>query len=206
MSSFPLSQTSNDCLLTPENTAWLVIDYQPAQIRSVRSIDRAYLISRIVSLARLSAIYRLPTVLSTVHRAEEDTDDTIPVLRRELGDIPSYRRTAINAWEDRDFRQAVQATGRKNLLITALWTESSLTFSTLDALAEGFGVYPVVDAVGGTSLRAHKAALHRMERAGATPTTFAQLCCELQRDWSRTATAGHLIRLFKEIGIFPDTA
>lgn len=204
MNSIPIRQTPNDCLITPENAAWLVIDYQPAQIRSVRSTDRAYLISRIVSLGRLAAIYRLPTVLSTLHRADEDTSDTIPVLRRELGDIPSYRRTAINAWEDRDFRQAVQATGRRKLLITALWTESSLTFPTLDALAQGFDVYPVVDAVGGTSLQAHQAALHRIERAGATLTTFAQLCCELQCDWNRTATADSLLRLFKENGIFPD--
>lgn len=204
MKNFPLPHTPHDGLLTPHNTAWLVIDYQPSQIRTVRSTDRAYLISRVVSLARLAALYRLPVVLSTLHRTSEDTSGTIPVLHRELGEIPSHLRTAINAWEDPGFYQAVQATGKKNLLITALWTETALTFPTLHALEEGFRVYPVIDAVGGTSLPAHEAALHRMERAGATLTTLAQLCGELQRDWSRTATAGPLVRLLKENGIFLD--
>lgn len=204
MKNFPIPHTPYDDLLTPHNTAWLVMDYQPSQIRTVRSTDRACLISRIVSLARLAALYRLPVVLSTLHRTSQDTPDTIPVLRRELGDIPSYPRTAINAWEDTNFHQAVRATRRKKLLITALWTETALTFPTLHALAEGFDVYPVIDAVGGTSLPAHEAALHRMERAGATLTTLAQLCGELQRDWSRTATAGPLVRLLKENGIFLD--
>lgn len=204
MNSNPIRQTANEGLLTPENTAWLVMDYQPAQIRSIRSTDRAYLIARIVSLARLAALYRLPTVLSTLQIREGDFQDTIPVLRRELGSIPSCRRTAINAWEDGNFHQAVQAVGRKKLLVTALWTETGLAFPVLDALAEGFEVYPVIDAVGGTSLAAHEAALHRMERAGAIPTTLAQLCCELQRDWRRTPTGAGLVRLLKESGIFLD--
>ena len=99
-------------------------------------------------------------------------------------------RTTINAWEDAEFVNAVKATGRKKLLMAALWTEACLTFPTLDAIREGYEGYPIVDAVGGTSVEAHRAALDRMIQAGARPTSWVQVLCELQRDWSRKETAG----------------
>ncbi|GAA3482221.1 isochorismatase family protein [Streptomyces yanii] len=67
-------------------------------------------------------------------------------------------------------------------------------------MAASYEVYPVVDAVGGTSLAAHEAALRRMEQAGAQLITWAQLLCELQRDWSRKETADQFVKLFIETG------
>jgi nicotinamidase-related amidase len=99
-------------------------------------------------------------------------------------------RTTVNAWEDTDFLAAVKRTERKKLIMAALWTEVCLTFPTLDALSEGFEIYPVVDAVGGTSLVAHEAALQRIVQAGARLTSWVQVICELQRDWNRKDTAG----------------
>jgi len=75
------------------------------------------------------------------------------------------------------------------LIMTALWTEACLAFPTLDALRDGYEVYPVVDAVGGTSLEAHRAALARMTQVGAKPISWVQMACELQRDWNRGGTA-----------------
>ena len=114
-----------------------------------------------------------------------------------LGDGPVYDRTTINAWEDREFRKAVEDAGRRKLVMTALWTEACLTFPTLDALREGYEVYLVVDAVGGTSLTAHDAALRRMEQAGAKLISRAQLYCELQRDWNRAETVPGFMEVFK---------
>ncbi|MER6501685.1 isochorismatase family protein [Streptomyces sp. NPDC001455] len=121
-------------------------------------------------------------------------------LRDVLAGLPTYDRTSINAWEDQEFVDAVEATGRRKLIMAALWTEACLTFPTYDALHEGYEVYPVVDAVGGTSLTAHETALRRMEQAGAQLITWAQLLCELQRDWSRKDTADQFVKLFIETG------
>jgi nicotinamidase-related amidase len=96
--------------------------------------------------------------------------------------------------------QAVKATGRKKLIMTALWTEACLTFPALDALREGYDVYPVVDAVGGTSVAAHDAALRRIEQAGGRPISWTQLLCELQRDWQRKDTVPAFMSLFIETG------
>lgn len=87
-----------------------------------------------------------------------------------------------------DFANAVRATGRRELIMVALWTEVCLVFPALDALKAGFEVYPVVDAVAGTSQCAHFTGLDRIVQAGAKPITRIQLACELQRDWARQAT------------------
>lgn len=73
-------------------------------------------------------------------------------------------------------------------------------FPTLDALNEGYEVYPVTDAIGGTSLEAHRAALERMVQAGARPTTWNSVHCELQRDWNRTKTVPGFVQTFVEHG------
>jgi len=87
-------------------------------------------------------------------------------------------------------------------LIAALWIEACLTFPTLDALKEGYEVYPVVDAVGGTSVVSHETALRRVEQAGAQLTTNAQIACEWQRDWNRTATVPDFVKILLEAGDF----
>lgn len=202
MSSFPIRDPHEDRLLTPENAALIVIDYQPTQINSINSMNRAELVRNILLVGRIARNYNLPVILSTVNVISGQSKDTIPALRRVLGDVPSYDRTTINAWEDRDFLEAVKATKRRKLILTALWTEACLTFPALDAIAEGYGVYPVIDAVGGTSLAAHEAALRRVEQAGAHPTSIAQLACELQRDWNRPETVPGMVQIFNDAGIF----
>jgi hypothetical protein len=85
------------------------------------------------------------------------------------------------------------AHGRKKLVMTTLWTEVCLAFPTLDAVREGFEIYPVVDAVGGTSPEAHRAGLERIVQAGAQPISWVSLACELQRDWARLDTVADVV-------------
>ena len=106
----------------------------------------------------------------------------------------------INSWEDQEFVAAVKATGRKKLIMCALWTEACLLFPALDALSEGYEVYPVSDAVGGTSPESHRAALERMIHAGAKPTTWISVHCELQRDWARANTVPGFVQAVVEHG------
>jgi nicotinamidase-related amidase len=178
---------TKDHLLSPQNAALIIIDYQPVQVTSVASMDRRALVDNIVSVAKGARLFNLPIVLSTVNA--KTGAPTIHQLQEVLTGVDVYDRTTINAWEDEDFVRAVKATGRKKLIMTALWTEACLAFPTLDALREGYEVYPVVDAVGGTSVEAHRAALERMSQAGAKQISWVQMMCELQRDWQRKDTA-----------------
>jgi nicotinamidase-related amidase len=188
MTSEPIRDPITDHLLTPENSALLVIDYQPTQVNSIRSMDHDDLVHSIVRVARAAVTYGLPIVLSTVNVATGKNAPTVEPLRSVLSAATELDRTTINAWEDVEFKRAVEATGRKKLVLAALWTEACLTFPALDAMRDGYEVYPVVDAVGGTSLEAHRAGLDRISQAGARPTSVTQLLCELQRDWARAET------------------
>ena len=182
-----------DPLLTPQNASLLVIDYQPSQLAAVTSMDHDLLTRNIVSVARLAKAYDLPIVLSTVNVAANGQPPTLSELKEVLSDNEEIDRTQINSWEDVEFRQAVEATGRKKLIMTALWTEVCLTFPALDALRDGYEVFPVVDAVGGTSPEAHRAGLERIVQAGAQPIGWVSLACELQRDWARTDTVPDVV-------------
>lgn len=186
-----------DQLLTPENSAFIVIDYQPIQVSSIRSMDREELVFNIVSSAKAAVNYKLPIVHSTVNIATGRNKPPIAPLMEVLKDYPTYDRTSINSWEDVGFKKAVEETGRRKLIMTALWTEACLTFPALDALKEGYEVYVVVDAVGGTSVAAHEAALRRIEQAGAKLISRTQLYCELQRDWSREETVPGFMEVFE---------
>jgi len=187
MSSEPIRDPRTDPLLTPANSALVIIDYQPNQINTVKSMDTELLVRNIVSVARLGRAYGLPIVLSTVN-ADAGQGRTLPALKEVLSDNVEIDRSQINSWEDVQFRKAVEATQRKKLIICALWTEVCLAFPALDALRAGYEVYPVVDAVGGTSVEAHRAGLERVVQAGAQPISWVSLACELQRDWARVKT------------------
>ena len=200
MTSETKRDPKRDDLLTPENSALIVIDYQPVQVNSIASMDRQLLVNNIVGVAKAGKVYGLPIVHSTVNVKTGLNHPPIPQLRRVLKDEPTYDRTTINSWEDVEFRKAVEATGRKKLIMTALWTEACLTFPALDALREGYEVYVPVDAVGGTSLAAHEAALRRIEQAGGKMISVPQLFCELQRDWKRSETVPAFMNLFIETG------
>jgi nicotinamidase-related amidase len=196
MASEPIRDPLKDHLLTPHNCAFVIIDYQPIQVGSIRSMDRDELVFNIVHTARAAVNYKLPIVHSTVNVSNGRNKPTIPPLMDVVGAYPIYDRTTINSWEDIEFKQAIEATGRKKLVMCALWTEACLTFPALDAMKENYEVYAVVDAVGGTSLAAHETALRRIEQAGAKLISKTQLYCELQRDWIRTDTVPGFMDVF----------
>jgi nicotinamidase-related amidase len=89
----------------------------------------------------------------------------------------------------------VRATGRRKLIFCALWTEVCMAFAALDALREGYQVYPVVDAIAGTSVGAHRTGLERVVQAGARPISWVSFACELQRDWARQETVQDVVQI-----------
>ncbi|HEY4434461.1 MAG TPA: hydrolase, partial [Candidatus Cybelea sp.] len=195
MASSPVRDPLADHLITPQNAALLVIDYQPSQFATVRSSDTGLLLKNIVTTVKLAKVFNVPIVHSTVNVASGQQKPTVPELAGLLADDPPIDRTTVNSWEDLDFVAAVRATGRRKLVLCALWTEVCMAFAALDALREGYEVYPVVDAIGGTSAEAHRAGLECVVQAGGQPIGWVALACELQRDWNRTATVPQIIEI-----------
>jgi nicotinamidase-related amidase len=195
MTSAAIRDPLADHLITPQNAALLLIDYQPAQVASVRSMDHELLVKDAVSTVRTIKTFGVPVVHSTVNVASGQGQPTIPELAGLLENDKPLDRTTVNSWEDTEFVAAVRAAGRRKLIFCALWTEVCMAFTALDALREGFEVYPVVDAIGGTSVEAHRAGLERVIRAGGQPVSWVSLACELQRDWGRQATVADVVEI-----------
>jgi nicotinamidase-related amidase len=195
MTSAPVRDPLSDHLLTPENAAFLLIDYQPSQLAAVHSMDRDLLLKNAVSTVRTIKAFGIPVVHSTINVASGRGQPTLPELAELLTDDKPLDRTTTNSWEDLEFVQAVRTTGRRKLIVCALWTEICMAFTALDALREGYEVYPVVDAIGGTSPEAHRAGLDRVMQAGAQPVSWVSLAVELQRDWARQDTVQAVIEI-----------
>jgi nicotinamidase-related amidase len=174
-------------LLNPDNCCVLFIDHQPAMTFGVASIDRQTLINNCVGLATACKTFNIPTILTAVE-SKAFSGALWPQLTSLFPGQKIIERSSMNSWEDAAFVAAVKATGRKKLVIAALWTEVCLTFPALCALADGFEVYAVEDCSGGTSQVAHDAAISRIVQAGGVRMTWIQTMLEWQRDWARRST------------------
>jgi nicotinamidase-related amidase len=194
MSSAPIREPLADHLITPQNSALVLIDYQPSQFATVRSMDTALLLKNIVSTVKTARAFNLPIVHSTVNVAAGQ-GQTVPELAELLAGSP--RLTAPPSTRGRISRSwqpcALQGGGSSSS--DALWTEVCMAFTALDALRDGYEVYPVVDAVGGTSVEAHRAGLQRVVQAGGQPISWVSLACELQRDWPRLETVADIVQI-----------
>jgi nicotinamidase-related amidase len=184
-------------LLTPQNCTVIFIDHQPQMTFGVANIDRQTLLNNTLLLAKSAKVFKVPTILTTVETASF-SGNMWPQLLDVFPDQIPIERTSMNSWEDKAFVAAVEKTGRKKLVMAALWTEVCLAFPAIQALEAGYEVYGVEDASGGTSVVAHEAAMRRIEQAGAVPVTALQVLLEFQRDWARKDTYNDVMAIVKE--------
>ena len=174
-------------MLSPQNCAIALIDFQPAMYQGVQSHDRLVTFNNVQVLAKAAKLFKIPIVLSTVE-AKPFAGCFMPEITDIFPDTEVIDRSAMNAWLDPHFRAAIRATGRKKLILAGLWTEACVAFPTLGLLKEGFEVYIAADACGDLSVEAHNRAMDRLTQAGATPITSWQYVFELQQDWARSET------------------
>jgi nicotinamidase-related amidase len=187
-------------LLTADNCAVVFIDHQPQMTFGVASgIDRQLLLSNVLLLAKGAKEYRVPVVLTTVE-TESFSGPMTPQLLDVFPEQKPIERTGMNSWDTPAFRDAIQETGKKNIILSGLWTEVCITWPALHMLAEGYNVYVVDDACAGTSPAAHAAALSRMTQAGAVRMTTVATVLEFQRDWASREHYNALMDIFREHG------
>jgi len=184
-------------LYTPDDTAIVFIDFQPQMTFGVASIDRATLVNNVVLMAKVAKEFGVPAILTSVE-TESFSGYTWPQLLDVFPGQAVVERTSMNSWDDEGFRAAVRATGRKNILMTGLWTEVCVTWPTIEMSGAGFQMYVVDDCCGATSVAAQEAALSRMVQAGATRLTTIAALLEFQRDWKNRAHYDALMTLLKQ--------
>jgi nicotinamidase-related amidase len=190
--------TGLSALLTPEESVVVLIDHQPFQFANLHSHEPTVIINNVIGLAKLAKAFKVPVILTPVLEARGGK--LIQGLRDVFPDQKPVDRTYINAWEDERIVDLVKATGRKKLILAALWSEMCLAMPTIHALGEGYDVYIVTDCSGGVSAESHDMAVRRMVQAGAVPITWLALVGEWQRDWARTETQSALAEVLTEHG------
>jgi nicotinamidase-related amidase len=192
-------QHTDGGLITAENSAVVFIDHQPQMTFGVANIERQQLVNNVVMLAKGAKEFGVPVILTAV-----ETESFSGYIWPQLMDVFPARqpieRTSMNSWDDPAFREAVKATGRKNIIIAGLWTEVCVTWPTLNMLKEGYNIYIVEDACGATSQLAHEAAIRRCFQAGAVPMTTIATVLEFQRDWANREHYDALLDIFREHG------
>jgi nicotinamidase-related amidase len=182
-----------DALLTPENCVVLLIDHQPSQLANVNSHDPTMVINNVTALAKVAKAFDVPTILTTIGAARGG--DIFKQVQAVFPDQKPIDRSSINSWEDHRVVEAVKKTGRKKLVIAALWSEMCLAQPAIHAMGEGYEVYAITDASGGVSAEAHDMAVRRLVAAGAQPITWLGMAGELQRDWARTERLGAVAQI-----------
>jgi nicotinamidase-related amidase len=188
---------SNLEMLSPQNCAIALIDFQPAMYQGVQSHDRLATLNNVQVLAKAAKLFGIPTVLSTVE-AKDFAGPFMPEITELFPEHTVIDRTSMNSWLDANFREAIRATGRKKLVLAGLWTEACVLFPTMDLLKESFEIYVVADACGDLSIEAHNRSMERMSQAGAIPITSWQFVFELQQDWARSATYEGVMNILRE--------
>lgn len=186
-------------LYTAQDTAVVFIDHQPQMLFGVSSIDRAAYINNVILIAKAAKEFKVPTVLTSVE-TEGFSGYVFPQLLDVFPGQPVVERSSMNSWDDAGFRKAVEATGRKNILMTGLWTEVCIAWPTIEMLGAGYNIYVVEDCCGATSAMAQDAALSRMVQAGAIRLTTIAAILEWQRDWKNKEHYDGLMSLLKQHG------
>ena len=185
-------------VLTPANCQVIFIDHQPQMAFGVQSIDRQVLKNNTVARAKAAKEFNIPTIIATVE-TERFYGNTYPELLDVFPGQDILERTSMNSWDDQKVRDALQANGKKKVVVAGLWTEVCNNSFALCAMLEGdYEIYMVADASGGTSKEAHDYAMQRMIQAGVIPVTWQQVMLEWQRDWARKETYTAVMDIVRE--------
>src|SRR6201991_855837 len=170
MTQSPAPKNGLSALITPEESVLVLIDHQPFQFANLHSHEPTMIVNNVIALAKTAKAFGVPTILSTV--LEERGGLLIQGLQDVFPEQKPINRTFINAWEDARVVDAVKKTGRKKIIMAALWSEICLAMPAIQAAGEGYEVYAVTDASGGVSLEAHEMGVRRMMMAGVVPMNW----------------------------------
>lgn len=179
------SPAARAALLDPDDTVILLLDHQTGLFQTVKDVPLADLRSNTVALANIAKLGKAPII----YTASEPNGPNGPIMD-ELDSFKDYaqyvpRKGEISAWDNADFVKAVEATGRKTLVIAGVWTSVCVAFPALQAKADGYNVYFVTDASGDPSVLASQTTIARLTAGGITPVSTNAVLCEFQRTWNR---------------------
>src|SRR5436190_5748728 len=166
--------------LTSNNAALLLIDHQVGLFTGVRDIPVAELKHNVIALAKALKVFGVPIIVTAT--SPEMWGPTIPELTEALPGISIINRTTVNAFDEPRFAKAVEATGRKKLVIAGVSTEVCLALPAIYATGIGYDAYAAIDASGTFSETKRITGLLRMVQAGVIVSDYSTVAVEMLKD------------------------
>ncbi|MGZ4953481.1 MAG: hydrolase [Methylobacter sp.] len=190
------TKRSEKGLLTPDNCVVTLIDLQPQMLFGVTNFDRQLIINNNVALSKAAKVFDIPVVLSTVE-TKSFSGNLWPQIQAIFPDRVPIERSSMNSWDDKNFVDAIEQSGRKKIVLAGLWTETCVALPTIQAMHDGYEVFVVEDCCGDVSQLAHENAMKRVIQAGAKPVTSLSVMLEWQRDWAERSTYDAVMDIVK---------
>jgi len=185
----PHAPGGGKALLNPNDTVLLLLDHQSGLLENVKDVGVTELRNNVTALARVATLLKVP-IIYTASIPEGPNGPLIPEVQ-QFAPNGTYvpRRGEVNCWDTEQFVKAVEATGKKTLVMAGIWTSVCVMFPALDATKAGYKVYAVLDASGDPSEMASRISLARFVQGGVVPINANALICELHRTWNRPEAA-----------------
>lgn len=177
------TKRSEKGLLTPDNCVVAIIDLQPQMLFGVANFDRQTIINNNVALLKATKVFEVPVVLSTVE-TKSFSGNMWPQIQAIFPNQTPIERSSMNSWDDKNFVDAIEKSGKKKIVLSGLWTETCVALPTIQAIHDGYEIYVVEDCCGDVSQLSHDNAMKRVIQAGAKPVTALSVMLEWQRDWA----------------------
>ena len=175
--------------LTPDNAALLLLDHQTGISIGIGDMTQDMFKNNALAVAKIGHVFNLPVILTTSYE-DGPNGPLMPEILAMYPDAPYIKRPGeINAWDNPEFKQAVEATGRRKLIIAGVTTDVCLLFPAIAAVAEGYDVYAVIDASGTWNDIVQFTSVMRMQQAGVKVCNWVSVSAELLRDWQKPAGA-----------------
>lgn len=173
---------SDHVRFSPDNSVMLLVDYQTGVLQGIDR-DPTVLKNQVLALAEAAKVYDVPVVLTTADR-EGPLGPLLPELEAMFPEVEVIDRSVVCAWDEPRVREAIEETGRENIIMSGISMEVCLTLPAEAAATEGYNVQAVLDASGAINDLGREAALWRMQDAGVTPTAYNVIASELLHDWA----------------------
>ncbi len=169
--------------LTTENSVLTLIDHQTGLLASVRDIDPGILKTNLLALVKMAKAADIPIIITS--SIPEGPNG--PFLQEVIDLIPDaqyiQRPGEINAWDNPEFKKAIEKTGRKKIIMAGIVTDVCLLFPALSAVSEGYDPYAIIDASGTWNKLVQEVTIHRLVQAGVKVSTWGSALAEMMHDW-----------------------
>ncbi|KAK4039967.1 Isochorismatase-like protein [Parachaetomium inaequale] len=176
-----------------KNNVLVVLDMQEGLFSIARDWDATLYRDSMMAHATLGSVFpELPVILTT--SAETGPNGRLP---QEILDLypnaPLIKRQGeVDAWDNADFRAAIKATNRTQIIIAGIVTDVCTAFLARSLRAEGYSVWANIEASGTTTKEIRDISNDQLTRAGVNVVSLFAIMCDLMRDWRHAPGAAEL--------------